>query len=984
MPGNQTAKHFVYNAWYFNILHLFLVYNMIAIFVKYKMYKLQKLTIFIFHLAFIIIIIGAGITRFISYDGIMHIREGATTNKILTYKTQINIEISNDSLLYKVQIPFKYNDLSRSKFDEICKFDGQTFNFSVEQFIPNAVENIITEDKGSPIALFTYYKNNKKTDFIIKYGESKIVNEQKFTFGRMPLINAFNIDFYNDSIFFISNNKISYNKMNDTTVSIIPANKKSQLNEKNLYTWNNNSLILKKFYPHAKTSLHSSQKKGLSALKINVNKGDANKKLIIFGDVGYKGQAKQIIFDNYQISISYGSKEIILPFNITLDNFVLKRYPGSSSPAAYESFITLVDNENSIIEKHKIFMNNVLEYRGYRFFQSSFDNDELGTVLSVNHDTLGTILTYIGYFLLTVGMFLSLFNKKSRFRLLKVKINKIKANKILLIAILILIPAALNAQEPKKIPVVNKLHAEKFSELTVQDKAGRMKPVNTLTNELLRKLMRRSTFKGLNSDQVYLSMMLYPEIWATVPIIKVKHPELLKQFKNKNGLIAITEMFNKQGNYIISKDVNKAYAKGAGKQNMYDKAILKLDERVNILYSVLNNDMLNIFPDKTSKNNKWNNINEVINDSARVKLIYNEYTKALICLVNNDSLQKANFALQKIIDYQKENGSSVSLDGNKIKAEIFYNKYALFRHLFEFFFIIGIFYVAYLITIIVFPKLSFNFIDIPVRFSIYIAFVIQTFGLGLRWYIAGHAPWSNGYESMIYISWVTLFAGIVFSKNNKIALAATTLLAGIVLLIAHLSWIDPEITNLVPVLNSYWLTIHVAVIIAAYGFLGLGAMLGFVNLILMIIKSKNNFNRIENNIKQLSYINEMSLIIGLYLLTIGTFLGGVWANESWGRYWGWDPKETWALVSVIVYAIVLHLRFIPSFKGLFTFNFLSLISFAAVIMTYLGVNYYLSGLHSYAGGDPVPVPLSVYYTVFVVSVVSLFAFYKNKKQYDNI
>jgi len=190
---------------------------------------------------------------------------------------------------------------------------------------------------------------------------------------------------------------------------------------------------------------------------------------------------------------------------------------------------------------------------------------------------------------------------------------------------------------------------------------------------------------------------------------------------------------------------------------------------------------------------------------------------------------------------------------------------------------------------------------------------------------------------------------------------------------AHLSWMDPQITNLVPVLKSYWLIVHVAVITASYGFLGLGALLAFLNLLLLLFETAKNKNELEQHITRLTQIIEMTLIAGLYLLTIGTFLGGVWANESWGRYWGWDPKETWALVTVIVYAIILHLRLVPGFKGRVLFNIVSLIGFGSVIMTYFGVNYYLSGLHSYAQGDPLPLPPLVYYSLAVVVVISAFA-----------
>ena len=195
-----------------------------------------------------------------------------------------------------------------------------------------------------------------------------------------------------------------------------------------------------------------------------------------------------------------------------------------------------------------------------------------------------------------------------------------------------------------------------------------------------------------------------------------------------------------------------------------------------------------------------------------------------------------------------------------------------------------------------------------------------------------------------------------------------------ILAVAGMNWMDPEITNLVPVLKSYWLIIHVAIITASYGFLGLGALLGFLNLVIFIMKSKKNYKRLELTVKELSIVIEMTLIIGLFMLTIGTFLGGVWANESWGRYWGWDPKETWALATVLFYSFVVHMRMIPGLRGNFAFSFASLISYGFVIMTYFGVNYYLSGLHSYAAGDPVPVPSFIYYTVAIVIIVAVVAY----------
>jgi len=232
---------------------------------------------------------------------------------------------------------------------------------------------------------------------------------------------------------------------------------------------------------------------------------------------------------------------------------------------------------------------------------------------------------------------------------------------------------------------------------------------------------------------------------------------------------------------------------------------------------------------------------------------------------------------------------------------------------------------------------------------------------------------------MLYIAWATVLSGLIFVRKSEITLAVTALLASLILSVAGMSWMDPEITTLVPVLKSYWLIIHVAIITASYGFLALGALLGFNNLLLMNLKTKNNVKRLNLTITELSYIIEMTLIIGLFMLTIGTFLGGVWANESWGRYWGWDPKETWALATVLFYSFVVHMRFIPGFRGTFAFSFAALISYSFVLMTYFGVNYYLSGLHSYAAGDAVPVPSFVYYTLIVIAVVSIMAYITNNK-----
>jgi cytochrome c-type biogenesis protein CcsB len=273
-------------------------------------------------------------------------------------------------------------------------------------------------------------------------------------------------------------------------------------------------------------------------------------------------------------------------------------------------------------------------------------------------------------------------------------------------------------------------------------------------------------------------------------------------------------------------------------------------------------------------------------------------------------------------------------------------------------------------------------VNILVKIShaiIAVLFVLHTAGLIFRWYISGHAPWSDAYESMIYVGWATMFFGLAFGRKSELTVASTAFVASMILMVAHWSWMDPAIANLQPVLNSYWLMIHVAVIVGSYGPFTLGMILGIVALLLMVFTNEKNKEKMNLNIQEITYVNEMALTVGLVMLTIGNFLGGQWANESWGRYWGWDPKETWALISIMVYAFVIHMRLVPAMRGKWIYNAISVYAFYSILMTYFGVNFYLSGLHSYAKGDKVVTPNFVYYSLALVTLLVALAYYKNKK-----
>jgi cytochrome c-type biogenesis protein CcsB len=389
---------------------------------------------------------------------------------------------------------------------------------------------------------------------------------------------------------------------------------------------------------------------------------------------------------------------------------------------------------------------------------------------------------------------------------------------------------------------------------------------------------------------------------------------------------------------------------------------------------------LKIFPLHNDPHN-WGSPDEALKsamtreDSLYLQNIIPLFTKALQAGDATTAKQIAG----SVRDYQKKFAGYDLPSESKSKAEYLYYRLMIFERLFPFYSTTGLLMLAGLIIMIIRGRRNISMFVKILSWILFAGFLFHTFGLGIRWYIAGHSPMSNGYESMIFISWVTLLAGFIFSRRSMLALSATAVLSGMTLMVAHLSFMDPEITNLVPVLKSYWLTLHVSVITGSYGFLGLGAILGIISMILISLSDSRNIERISVTLDELTIINYKTLTLGLYLLTIGTFLGAVWANESWGRYWGWDPKETWSLITIVVYAFVVHSRIIPGMKDIYTFNLLSLFAFSSVLMTYFGVNYYLSGLHSYAGGDAFPVPVFVYIAVILLVGLSVVAWVKYRK-----
>lgn len=1001
--GTPASKALIFNTRWFELIMLLLIINLIGNVFKYKLIRWAKASTLMFHLAFIVIIIGAGITRYISFEGSMHIREGESSNTIVSAETYLQFKVDDriEQLTYdkKLYLNPRYN----ANFEHDFKFKGNEVGVSFKNFVPNSIDTVIDSKNGKNIIEIVTVGKSGRLSRYIESGQTKFFGKFPVAFNDNSLTESIKINETDSGLTIESPYDIAYMSMADQSKSTIVRDSVQEFKNKRLYTLEDVSLVFKEVHKKVKikqVSAPESNKSGEDALIVDVTCNDQTKEVVLFGGQGYSSNHTIFQLNNLNFSLAYGSKNLYTPFNVRLNDFELERYPGSNSPSSYASEVTLLDNRFGGVEfDQRIFMNNVMDYDGYRFFQSSYDQDALGTVLSVNHDFWGTLITYIGYGFLFLGMILTLMMKSSRFTSLRKNIKKLKVKREATVGLILFLStfSYANAQheghnhgpnekhEVQEASVIDAAHAEKFANLLMQDGGGRMKPMHTFASEFLRKVYHKNKYKGQNPEQVLLSIMYNTGYWQRTPFIYInRNNEKLKtKLKAEGNYAAFINFFDEKFEYILMEDVKAANAKKPAEQTQYDKDVLAADERINICYMVYEGSILKLFPKSKDENNTWFSSLDygkfTTHDSIFVKAILPLYFNSISKSFTTNDWSIADSSLKYIDDYQRKFGAEVIPEQARIDMEISYNKINIFNMLFKYYPVVGLLMLFFLFSDIFsdkrWKKVAVNILSV----ILIVLLVVHTGGLAARWYISGHAPWSNGYEAMLLISWVAIVMGFIFSRNNKMTLAASAILACVVLFVANLNFLDPQITELVPVLKSYWLMIHVAVMVGSYAPLTLAVLLGFMNLILMIVKTVNNKTKINNIIKELTYIVEMNITVGLFMAAIGTFLGGIWANESWGRYWGWDPKETWALVIVLYYAMMLHLRFIPKANGRFLFNLLAVLGFSVVLMTYFGVNYYLSGLHSYAAGDPVPIPTFVPVTAGVILIIALIAYFRNKR-----
>ncbi len=985
----QTAKQLVYQAKWFEFIFLLLVLNLLGHIKQYNLLSRKKWAGLLFHIAFIVIIIGAGVTRYFGFEGSMPIREGQTSNIIYSADPHLQVSVQDKSKNLHFDEPFIVSRFTKnSKHIEFATESNGKIAVDYREFIPNAVQSIKANVEGGKdmIELIVANEDGQQNIFL-ENGYNKTVGNLSIGFNTKTKTNSLEIFNENGVMKFLASSEVVLGDMSMNPEDTIQAGTLTEFKNEKVYGIQGAVFHLTALHKNAQIQwvAGAADTEGTAILLMDVTVNGKKHEAQVLGGPGYIMKMQNLKFEDVQLQVGYGEKPIELPFSILLKDFILDRYAGSMSPSSYASEVTLLDTRNNMKEDHRIFMNNVLDYNKYRFFQSSYDRDEKGTILSVNHDYYGTKITYLGYLLLIIGFILTLFNKHSRFYMLARKINEIKLNRkagTLLSAFLIGITMLSFGQQAPLKPV-SLDHADKFGHLLSQTYDGRFEPVHSLAYDVMHKISRKDKFdiegKGkMNAIQILLDMILFPDFWKQQRMIYVREKSVQDIIGVNSEYATFLDFFGSNNEYKLQKFVDEAFRKKQSEQNSFDKEIIKVDERMNIFSMALNGSMLKIFPDQTAENNKWISVDDqasvmplsgsvtIINEDLQLRQFnYRNMMIAYIAEVSAGITSGDYSKADKILGYissiqRKSAGTELLASESKINTEILYNKLQIFIVLRNFYALLSV-VLLFLAFIDNLTTRKSTLITWSLNISIGLlglGFIYHTSGLILRWYLTGHAPWSNGYESLLLVAWGGLLAGFSFLRYSKITLAATALLSFFMLMTASHSSYDPQLTNLQPVLKSYWLIIHVATLTISYGFLGLGLFLGLINLVINLFKNVKNQGRLDLIISELTFINEMNLTIGIVLATIGTFLGGVWANESWGRYWGWDAKETWALIIVLAYTLILHMRFIPKLGSVYAFNVASVLGFGSVIMTFVGVNYYLSkGLHSYGAGDTPVFPL---------------------------
>ena len=639
-----------------------------------------------------------------------------------------------------------------------------------------------------------------------------------------------------------------------------------------------------------------------------------------------------------------GMKEEKLPFSLCLQNFEAKMHDGTQAVADYSSKFTVVDgNEKS---EGLVSMNNIYSHRSYRFYQSSYDEDGKGSVLAINADPFGIPVTYTGYALLFLSLIWMLLDPKGGYR--KLLASPLLKKGALGIALLLSV-GNLQAAETGALDhaVLPKETAEKFGELNILYN-DRICPVQTYALDFCKKIYGARSYKGLTAEQVLSGWIFYGDEWAKEPFIRVKSGEL-KSTLNLPDYCSVSQFFNKDmGGYTIGQYVQEYYN---GAQDKFHHQAGDIDGKIQLIMDLRRGVSLKVLPYTFTKNVRATKENPFIKAGTTTwfsptdKLPYAVEKQHALYITNVFSLlygdvkagniDRVNIFFDKMKKYQQISGGNSLPSSTQYKAERINNAFPFATVLFMVNLTLGfiaLFYTIYRMT----KKREVKVLDIALPILLVVSFLALTFGLILRWIISGNVPMSNGYESMLTVAWFVMLIAIFMQFRIRLVMVFGFLLSGFFLLVSHINQMDPAIGQMMPVLNSPLLSMHVSIIMMSYALLSLTFICGIMGISL------------RSHGEELQALSRIFLYPALTTMGFGIFIGAIWANVSWGNYWSWDSKETWALITFMIYAVVVHTQSLPVFRKPLVYHIYITLAFLSIAMTYFGVNYFLTGMHSYA------------------------------------
>ena len=643
-----------------------------------------------------------------------------------------------------------------------------------------------------------------------------------------------------------------------------------------------------------------------------------------------------------------GMKEEKLPFSLCLQKFEAKMHDGTNAVADYSSkFIVMDDNEKS---EGEVSMNNIYSHRSYRLYQSSYDEDGKGSVLAINADPYGIPVTYTGYALLFISLVWMLIDPKGGYRkLLKSPLLKKGALIIALILSLgnVQTAKAESSSENLQNAVLPKETAEKFGELNILYN-DRICPVQTFALDFCKKIYGSRSYQGLTAEQVLTGWVFYGDVWANEPFIKIKSGEM-KTAMNLPDYAALNSFFNRDmGGYTIGQYVQEYYN---GQQDKFHQQAADIDGKIQIIMELRQGISLKVLPYTFTKNVKATKDHPFIKAGTTtwfspvdklplaVEHQHALYIKNVFSLLYGDvkagNIDRVNIFFDKMKKYQEVSSGNSLPSKTQYKAERINNAFPFATILFMVNLTLGfiaLFYTIYRMT----KNRQVKALDIALPILLCISFLALTFGLALRWIISGNVPMSNGYESMLTVAWFVMLISIVMQFRIRIVMVFGFLLSGFFLLVSHINQMDPAIGQMMPVLNSPLLSMHVSIIMMSYALLSLTFICGIMGICL------------RSHGEELQALSRIFLYPALTAMGFGIFIGAIWANVSWGTYWSWDSKETWALITFMIYAVVVHTQSLPIFRKPLAYHIYITLAFLSIVMTYFGVNYFLTGMHSYA------------------------------------